>query len=328
MVARPSASVREHLQIPTKDLVQFAQEWMVDCELKQHTKRTLDSRKMHLDKFFWFLKHRGITDVGSHELRQFMQYLCTGHEEPGGRWLNPQMTTPMRPVSMHAYYRVLKAMFNWLVKDEAIQHNPFSKIPAPIHRSETKQPLPLADTEKLLAAARASQNAKRDEALVLFLIDTGVRCSELIGIRMCDLDQVSRTCRILGKGQKYRTCYYSLPTSKALTKYLRKREATSHDHLFVCEVGPRKGKELRASGLFHILERLAKAAGLDPKLCAPHALRRFYAVNMLRNGANAFSVQSLMGHEDMETTQLYVALATADIEQQARAYSPVDRLAG
>lgn len=129
------ASAKTGIRIPTGELEHFAQEWLLDCELRQHTPSTLESRRNHLEKFFWFLENRQITDVGTPELRQFMQYLGTGHTELGGRWGNPDMTTPMRPVSMHGYYRVLRAWFNWLIEDEAIEANPFTKVPAPVHRT-------------------------------------------------------------------------------------------------------------------------------------------------------------------------------------------------
>jgi len=136
-----------------------------------------------------------------------MQYLATGHQEPSGRWGNPYVTEPMRPVSMDAFYRVLRAWFNWLVKDGAIDTSPGSKVPPPVFRTEVRQPLSLEDTAKLIQATKHSFNPRRDEAIVLFLLDTGVRASEprRLKIRDLDLDLTSRSCRILGKGQKYRT---------------------------------------------------------------------------------------------------------------------------
>lgn len=143
---------------------------------------------------------------------------------------------------------------------------------------------------------------------------------------MQDLDLASRSCCILGKGNKYRTCYFGATTAKALSRYLKKQNRKIDDPVFVGHSGSRTGEGLLASSLFHILERLAKSAKLDPKLCAPHALRRAFAVNMLRNGANVFTVQVLMGHADLETTRKYVALAEADVERQYQSFSPMDKI--
>jgi site-specific recombinase XerD len=98
---------------------------------------------------------------------------------------------------------------------------------------------------------------------VLFLLDTGVRASELRGLTMSDLDMESRSCRILGKGQKYRTCYFGATTAKALSRYLRMKPRTPRDPVFIGHSGSRTGKGLLASSLFHILERMAKSAGLE-----------------------------------------------------------------
>lgn len=325
-VSARKRALRPEVRIPIPELQQLSHEWLLDCELRQHTQRTLDSRRNHLKKFFWFLNHRQISDVGTPELRQYMHYLANGHLEPGGRWGNPQITEPMRPVSMHGHYRVLRALFNWMVKEDAIEFSPFARVPAPIFRSEIKQPLPIEQTTKLIQAAKRSLNPRRDEAIVLLLLDTGIRASELRGLKVEDFDFDRRPCRVLGKGQKYRTVYYGAATARALSRYLRKEQRRPSDPVFVGNSGTRKGEGLLASSLFHILERLAIAAGIDRKLCAPHALRRAFAVNMLRNGANAFAVQVMMGHSDMETTRRYVALAEADVERQHQAFSPVDRL--
>ncbi len=209
-------ATKTEFRIPALELQQLSHEWLLDCELRQHTQRTLDSRRNHLDKFFWFLDYRQLTEVGTPELRQYMQYLANGHLDSGGRWGNPHLTEPMRPVSMHGHYRVLRALFNWMVKEEAIETSPMARVPAPIFRSEIKQPLPIEQTTKLIQAAKRSLNPRREEAIVLLLLDTGIRASELRGLKVEDFD--SRSCRVLGKGQKYRTVYYGATTARALSR--------------------------------------------------------------------------------------------------------------
>lgn len=323
---RASASAKIEASIPVKQLRRFAEDWLLDCELQQHSSQTLYCRKDYLKKFFWFLQHRGFEAVGTPEIKQFMLYLSNGHEEPGGRWGNPKMTQPMRPVSIHAYYRVLKAMFNWLVEDDAIEQSPMRRVKAPLVRTDIKQPLPDDSVLALLKAVKQSKSPRRNEAMLLTLLDTGIRASELCSLKMKDLDLTARSFRVLGKGNKYRTCFIGRVTTKAISAYLRSQDREPEGTVFIAEGGTKAGQGITASGLYQIIRELADIAGIESKNCSPHALRRTFAVSMLRRGANVFTVQTMMGHTDLDMTRRYCAVATADVENQHREFSPADGL--
>lgn len=306
--------------IRVQDLTNYLDDWNLESQLRKHTAQSVQSRKARISKFFWFLEHKGIEEVGTTQLKQFFLYLNEGHLEPGGRWDNRRMTEPMRPISVHAYFRILKAFFNFLVSEEIIDSSPMAKIKPPSAKTEIKQPVSEEHIQKLLRACKKSRYHRRDEAVLLLLVDTGLRASELCQLKREDLDLQARNIKVLGKGNKYRTVFLGLSTTKALNVYLRNANRRPCEPLFLSHFG----KPLQASGLFQLIERLSNTA--DIPCPGVHALRRTFAVSLLKSGANVFTVQTLLGHSDLTMTKRYCRISDADCEEQHRQHSPADRL--
>ena len=175
----------------------------------------------------------------------------------------------------------------------------------------------------LLEAAKTSTHKHRDTAILLFLLDSGVRAAELCNLKFGDVDFKNRSAKVLGKGNKIRMVYWGINTSKALLRYLRNEDRRSDEPVFLSDRGTLAGEALTPSGLFQLMGRLGTKAGVK---CGCHDWRRTFAVNILNNGANLISVSRMMGHETLEITKGYLALAECDIEKQHRQYSPADRL--
>ena len=184
--------------IPVSRLVRCISDWHSDCRIQQHSPHTINGRQIITNKLMWFLEGRGYEVCGPSELRAFFAYLTTGHEEAGGRWGNPQLLSPMRPCTVHMYYSRLKAFFNWLVSDGFLDSSPMDKIKAPVARADQVQPFTPDQIEALYQAARRSRHPRRDEAILLFLLDTGLRASELCSLKMKDIDINGR--RLYGLG--------------------------------------------------------------------------------------------------------------------------------
>ena len=196
-------------------------------------------------------------------------------------------------------------------------------------REEVKTPLSLSQFDSLLKAAAQSPAPARNRAILALLLDTGCRASELVGLREKDVDVNGGRCRVLGKGNKYRTLFFGSRTAAFLQNYCDEmsenelnRSETSVTPFFR---STRDGQPLTRSGLLHLLKRLGKTAGFKDEVCV-HALRRSFAVQMLRNGANVFSVQAMLGHTNLQMTRKYCAMALTDAEAQHRQFSPMDRL--
>lgn len=319
--------------VTTADLGHLAQEYLNDCDLRLQSPRTVETRRVLLGNLLWFLRERDYPTCGVTETRHFLHYLMHGHEEPGGRFGNKHLTRPVRPVTVMDYYTCLRSLFDWLVAQRVIPETPFAFIAKPQVREETKTPLSAEHITALLQAAHCSAAPARNMAIIIFLLDTGCRASELVSLRRRDLDLVNHRCRVLGKGNKYRTLFFGQNTADILAHYLQERDQSDmgrcHDPQSRSDAplfpSARGSGPMTRSGLLHLIKRLGRAAGIRDAVCV-HALRRTFAVQMLRNGANVFSVQAMLGHTNLQQTRKYCALAMTDAESQHRQFSPVDRI--
>jgi site-specific recombinase XerD len=314
-------SGKPKVSIPTANLSQFTKDWLLDCELRQHTKETIKNRRFILDKFLWFLQTEKFEACGTAEIRGFLAYLSTAHESNEGRWGNARLKSKARPQTVESYYSVLKTLFGWMVAEGEIPFSPMETIKAPISRSNQIQPFTAEQVKSLLHKAKATKYPRRDTAILLFLCDTGCRASELCGLKIKDLDLSTRCCVVMGKGCKSRKVYFGCQTTKAIQTHLRASKASPNDPLFPGEKGP-----MTRSGLTQLIRRLGHAAQITEVRCSPHTCRHYFAVSFLKAGGNIFSLQQLLGHTDLKMTRRYVALAEADLEKQGKEFSPMDRL--
>ncbi|HEX8236057.1 MAG TPA: tyrosine-type recombinase/integrase [Abditibacteriaceae bacterium] len=308
------------------DLERHGRDWLFDCEYRQHSTRTIELRKFLTEKLVWFLREHGHERCGTSELKQFLVYIGNAHESPSGRWGNPRLRRAVRSVTVLDYFRVLRTFFGWLVKEGVLEVSPVSRIAPPVARSNQIQPFTSEQVGLLLQAARKSLHPRRDEAILLFLLDTGVRATELCELKMSQLDLDGRRCTVRGKGNKTRTVYLGRRTVKAVWNYLKEDPREDDEPVFVSDRGTRAGDPLTRSGLLQLIRRLGRAAGIQSARCSPHTFRHTFAVDLLRSGAHIFALQQLLGHTSLHMTNRYVALAQADIENQHRLHSPVDRL--
>ena len=312
--------------ISTAELEHQLTGWLLDGDIRQHSPATLANRRLVGDKLLWFLREKGYAACGKQELRQFFSCITHGHGAQGGRWGNPALTGPVRPSTVHTYHSRLRTFFRWLVAEEVIAASPMEAISPPTARADQVQPFTEGQVALLLAAARRSRPPLRDHAVLLFLLDMGVRASELCSLRVSDLDMSAKRCQVMGKGSKRRTLYFGKTTAKALWNYLREDAREPASAVFLSDRGTGAGEPLTRWGVRQIVERLGKAAKVENARCSAHTFRHTFAVTFLRSGGNLFSLQQLLGHTGLQMTRRYVALAQGDIEAQHRLHSPVDGL--
>lgn len=309
-------------------LEQFAEGWLLDGEIRQHSPQTRAVRRIVLDKLLWFLRERGAASCGGIELRRFLAYVSTGHREEGGRWGNPSLTRQVRPRTVKDYHGHLRTFFRWVVAEGGLTASPMESIASPIARPDQIQPFTGGQAQALLVAAKRSNHPKRDEAILTLLLDTGLRASELCGLRLSDLDLQNKRLTALGKGNKHRSVPFGRTSARILWAYLREDPREANDPVFLSDRGTRAGEPLTRSGLQQLMERLGRKAGIQATRCSPHTFRHTFAVNFLRNGGNVFTLQQILGHTSLTMTNRYVALAQADVERQHRLYSPMDAMRG
>jgi integrase/recombinase XerD len=184
--------------------------------------------------------------------------------------------------------------------------NPAAELALPRRTRRLPRTLSAGEAERLIEAANgASPRGLRDRALVELLYGSGLRISEAVGLEKNGVDLDERSVRVLGKGNKERVVPVGRQAAEAIRRYLaRGRQHLDRRHrpeLFLNA----KGGGLTRSGAFLILRGLAEKAGLEPGRVHPHLLRHSFATHLLEGGADLRSVQEMLGHADLSTTELY-----------------------
>lgn len=325
-MSKRALSLASDTALTVSDFERLGGYWLDDGELRQLSKTTIETRRFLIGKFLWFLRQREVNRVSTPEVRSFFAYVNRAHESPEGRWGNPRMNKPVKATTVETYFIILGTLFSWIVEQGELEESPMASLKPPIVRPDQIQPFTHAQIEALTAAARKTRHPRRDEAIALILLDTGMRASELCALKMRDIDLSGKRCTVLGKGNKTRTLPFGVTANRALWNYLRERERGGDDAIFTSDAGRRPGEALTRSGLFQMIERLGNAAKIEAARCSPHTFRHTFAIEFLRNGGNVFTLKVLLGHTSLTIVNRYVTLAQADIESQHRSYSPVDRM--
>lgn len=218
-------------------------------------------------------------------------------------------------------YDVMHAMFDFLVEDELLDRSPMSKVAKPQADEAPINVLSTEQVQELVSACDTSTfTGVRNRLVVVLMFDTGLRATELSSLLLDDLDMDERKVLIrTAKSGRPRYVYYSSAVARLLCKYLLIRGERHTDRLIIT----RDGKEIDRHWLRTMIRRLGEKAGLQVH---PHQLRHSCAVNMLINGADAFTVQRVLGHGTLAMTRRYSQLADRDVQQKHRAASPADRL--
>ncbi len=225
------------------------------------------------------------------------------------RWLGRQSDSGLSRATLARRASSVRAFMAWALREGRVEADPALRLAAPKRDKHLPAVLHREQADRLVegAAGAASEGdpvAVRDLALMEFLYATGVRVGELVGLDVDDLDFERRTARILGKGNKERTVPFGEPASAALTRWLAVRHAlasaASGPALFLGRRGGRLGQRQARD----VVDRALRALG-DTSASGPHALRHTAATHLLDGGADLRSVQELLGHASLATTQLY-----------------------
>jgi site-specific recombinase XerD len=229
----------------------------------------------------------------------------------------------------HRYFREVRCFFNWLVQAGYLDESPFRSLRNVRLPQKIVQPFSPEDVSQLLICCDpATAVGTRDQAILFTLLDTGIRCSELVQLSLEDLDLDAGRLRVLhGKGNKQRTVSFAARCRQALQRYVESRGddpgplflAASHLHLL------KPGVALRPNGLKQLLRRLGRQSGLA-KVHA-HRFRHTFATWAIEQDARELDVQALLGHSSPDMVRRYAS--TYNSEQAARrhaAFSPAERL--
>lgn len=207
---------------------------------------------------------------------------------------------------------VLKSFFGWLTEEEIIPRDPTKRIKPP----KTEQLLPKYLTIEELEMLREACETPRERALIEVLYATGCRLSEVQVLNRQDIDWQRNSVKAYGKGSKEREVYFSWKALYHLKKYLKTRN-DAHPALIVTERRP--VNRLSCRGIQRAVKIIAKRSGIQKNI-SPHVLRHTFATLTLNNGADLVAVQSLLGHANPSTTQVYAHLTANRRREQYQKY--------
>jgi len=220
-------------------------------------------------------------------------------------------------------YVSLRVFFGFLADDGVIAESPMGKVDAPKLPKKLIPALTVEQVTALLATCDRDFYGVRDRAMILLLLDTGLRAAELLSLTT---EQVAARAGgklvVMGKGSKQREVFFGPTTAAALKDYLRRLDGINTSALFVNQYG----EPLTYSGLAQVLRRRGKTAGLPDHVTHPHAMRHTFATLFLRNGGNVFALQRLLGHATLSMTERYLTLTGDDLAAAHKEYSPADTL--
>ena len=247
-----------------------------------------------------------ITELTAPQLRLYIIHLEEKGHNAGG---------------VHAAYRTLRAFLFWW-EDEVEPDgwkNPIRKVKVSNHKIEPLEPIETAEIVAMLEACPKTQfTGDRDRAIILTLLDTGARAQEFLDVNLVDVDPITGAILIRsGKGNKPRSVYLGRKSRRALRAYLKWR----NDQSGALWIG-KHGERLSYGGLRSIMRRRADIAKVP--VPSVHSFRRTFALTMLRNGVDIFSLQRLMGHSDLQVLRRYLAQTDQDTREAHLVGNPVD----
>ena len=260
-----------------------------------------------------------IAQVTTSEVFDFLSYLANDRSS------NPDSPAPEYGISATSRARklsALKSFFKYLtVRTKQLQDNPVADLEYPKLRKSLPKYLTLEQSSRLLKAV-SGQNQARDYTILMLFLNCGIRRSELVGLNLTDVyeDRI----RVVGKGNKERFVYFGSSCRKAIDAYLpirHKMVLTDNRALF----GSRNGNRISVDAVHALVKKAFLKAGLDATQFSAHKLRHTAATMMLSGGVDVKTVQEVLGHENLNTTQIYTHIENTELKIAAEA-NPISKL--
>jgi integrase/recombinase XerD len=288
--------------------------FMLTLRSEEYSPRTLHDYEYRVESLVEFLDDPPFLDITTFDIRKWLVWLRDEYKSPRGHALTAK--------TVYNYWTAMRSFFRWAQEDGLIEENPSLAVKAP--RWQDNRPDPFTQEEvKLLADAALSggwdQLRRRNRAIIVVLVDTGVRASELLSLDLCDLDLKRDRLWVVGKGNKGRHVPFSFTAKRWILRYLVDR-GDDPGPLFLSF----RNDTITYSALRSLIGRLGEEAGVHD--ARAHRFRHTFAVNFLRNGGNALALRSILGHTTLDMVNRYVRLAERDIEELHRTASPADHM--
>ncbi|MDT2756633.1 tyrosine recombinase XerC [Enterococcus asini] len=276
-----------------------------------YSKKTIEAYSRDFHDFQVFLNDSGNPDYLKVDHRDVRVYLAYLNDQAYSR------NTISRKIAS------LRSFYQYLLREEVIEENPFTYV----HLKKKNAKLPRFFYEKEMQALfdAVSGNTPldlRNRSLLEVLYGSGLRVSECANLKRSDIDWSGEVLLVLGKGNKERYAPFSYHAKEALKEYLevgrpKLMKKTDHDYVFVNS----RGGALTSRGVEYILDQVIKKSSLDSQI-HPHMLRHTFATHLLNNGADMRTVQELLGHVNLSSTQIYTHVTKESLQKNYRHFHP------
>ena len=256
-----------------------------------YSELTIKSYQLDLTDFFEYIESKKINylTITNHDVRGYLKYLDS---------CNLKNSTISRRIS------TLRTFYNYLVDENIVENNVFHNVKNPKLEKKLPNYLNYNEMEELLESIDISTTEGLEKRLLIEMFySTGCRVSEMINVKINDIDFTNKTIRIMGKGSKERIVYFGDYASKYLDNYLSKVKCDKY--LFT----NKKGEKLTINEVEQIVKDIMKHISIKTHV-TPHTLRHTFATHLLNNGADTKTVQELLGHANLSTTGIYTHVSS------------------
>ena len=246
------------------------------------------------------------------------QSLLNIKESSVNQYISYLFSLKLKSSSVNRKISSLKSFYLFLLKKKLIRHSPFSEVISPKQEKYLPASMSESEVEKLLNSPDTSKDIEqRDKAMIEMLYATGMRISELVNLKITDIDMNRSVIKVMGKGSKERLIPFGESASEALFNYLKIRKDSSSKEVFISN----RGKKITRVAFWQRIKVYLLRENLKISI-SPHTLRHAFATHLLNRGADLRSVQLLLGHSDLSTTQIYTHIAKQRLGDVLKKHHP------
>ena len=288
-------------------IVAFLNSLIIEKGLSKNTIQSYESDIYQLYQWNLSKNKKRISEIKKFDTSQYISYLFSQN---------------LKSSSVNRKISSLKTFFNFLLKKKLIEANPFADQIMPKKPVSLPKSISEDDVVKLLDAPKEdSLIGIRDRAMLELLYASGVRISELVNIKFSDLDLERNIIKVFGKGSKERLVPFGEDASQCISAYIDERkknkDIASIKYIFLNN----RGSKISRHAFWHRLKEYCLEIGLKRDI-SPHTLRHAFATHLLNRGADLRSVQVLLGHSDLSTTQIYTHIAKQRLSELVKKHHP------
>jgi len=288
-------------------IVAFLNSLIIEKGLSKNTIQSYESDIYQLYQWNLSKNKKRITEIKKSDTSQYISYLFSQN---------------LKSSSVNRKISSLKTFFNFLLKKKLIEANPFADQIMPKKTVSLPKSISEDDVVKLLDAPKEdSLIGLRDRAMLELLYASGVRISELVNIKFTDLDLERNIIKVFGKGSKERLVPFGEDAAQCISAYIderkRNKNLASIKYIFLNN----RGTKISRHAFWHRLKEYCLEIGLKKDI-SPHTLRHAFATHLLNRGADLRSVQVLLGHSDLSTTQIYTHIAKQRLSELVKKHHP------